>query len=1032
MPTRFVFESDLDLMALTRVGTFTMAPPKDGKKAGPPPAVKKILELFGSNREEDRVAGYLTMLKFGPKLLRYLPGKKVKHLRNWLEVYGYWNQAGATNVLSMFSLIVNEYAGLAGARSKLKTDEVTEMPNQGCVHPNARGMVFKDPASYLEWYEREGPLRSTGAPRVALLLYRKHVITNMSYIPALISEMEDGGLVPVPIFINGVEAHTVVRDLLTTAREQDKTTLKKGAVQVDAIVSTLGFPLVGGPAGSVEAGRQQEIGAEILSSKNVPYVVAAPLLIQDIESWEATGMTGLQSIVLYALPELDGAIDTVPIGGLVGDDIFLVKERVKRLVGRLRGWIDLATKPRDEVNLAVMLYGFPPCVGATGTAALLNVPKSLEGLLKRLKGDGYDVGDLPGNVDGEGILTALRALEDARAGAAHLVGAAEEAAAAVGAEVVREEVSPSELSRWLSFPEHWGPTEWGPLPYLPDSKILLDRLEQQWGQLGSPGQLGATPDGNYACLGLRFGKVTVGVQPMLGIEGDPMRLLFERDLTPAPYYCAYYKALEFSWDINAVIHFGTHGTVEWLPGSPVGNTGLSWPDVLLGNLPNVYVYTANNPSESVVAKRRGYGTIVSHNVPPYGRSGLYKELLSLRDLLNEYREDRAEGAALREPIEELVKATGLYSECPLEREGEVLGFDAWVQELVSYLDVVENRLFSEGLHVFGQVPTDAQVEAYLQAYGGEAAEAAEISHLLRRSDEELDGVARALRGEYVLPAPGGDLLRDGPGVLPTGRNIHALDPYRMPSETAEVRGAAAASKILDAHRRQGSGFPETCSVALWGLDAIKTGGDSVGIVLALVGARTIRDSTGRVARFELISLDELGRPRCDVVANVSALFRDQFKNVLELLDDLMLRASRADEPVEMNFVKKHTEELEREGVDRASSRMFSNPSGDYGSMVNERVGSGNWDEGGELGDTWVSRNAFSYGKGGEAGNARPEVLKALLETTDRVVQVRTTSSLLFLSGGLVGLVLMRSQSPPPSQTLKRNKFLRGWTAWSTA
>ena len=146
----------------------------------------------------------------------------------------------------------------------------------------------------------------------------------------------------------------------------------------------------------------------------------------------------------------------------------------------------------------------------------------------------------------------------------------------------------------------------------------------------------------------------------------------------------------------------------------------------------------------------------------------------------------------------------------------------------------------------------------------------------------------------------------------------------------------------------------------------------------------------------------------------------------------MLRASRADEPVEMNFVKKHTEELEREGVDRASSRMFSNPSGDYGSMVNERVGSGNWDEGGELGDTWVSRNAFSYGKGGEAGNARPEVLKALLETTDRVVQVRTTSSLLFLSGGLVGLVLMRSQSPPPSQTLKRNKFLRGWTAWSTA
>lgn len=118
-----------------------------------------------------------------------------------------------------------------------------------------------------------------------------------------------------------------------------------------------------------------------------------------------------------------------------------------------------------------------------------------------------------------------------------------------------------------------------------------------------------------------------------------MRLLFERDLTPHPQYAAFYTWLQNEFQADVVLHLGTHGTVEWLPGAPLGNTGLSWSDVLLGDLPNVYVYAANNPSESIVAKRRGYGTIVSHNVPPYGRSGLYKQLAGLKELLGEYREE---------------------------------------------------------------------------------------------------------------------------------------------------------------------------------------------------------------------------------------------------------------------------------------------------------------------------------------------------------------------------------------------------------
>ena len=190
--------------------------------------------------------------------------------------------------------------------------------------------------------------------------------------------------------------------------------------------------------------------------------------------------------------------------------------------------------------------------------------------------------------------------------------------------------------------------------------VTLDRLEgllgksdaarvaKNWGgALDRSGirTVGSGAGAEFLLGGRRFGNVWVGVQPPLGLPGDPMRLLFERDMTPHPQYAAFYKWLEArgegGFGADAVVHFGMHGTEEWLPGTPLGNTGECWPDVLTGGLPNVYVYAANNPSESLLAKRRGYGTLVSHNVPPYSRAGLYKELQTLRGLLADYSE--AEG-----------------------------------------------------------------------------------------------------------------------------------------------------------------------------------------------------------------------------------------------------------------------------------------------------------------------------------------------------------------------------------------------------
>lgn len=1031
IPVRLVFESALELMGLTQIGAFKIG----DKPKGMPKPVKFILDKFSNGREEDKLAGYISFLKVGPKLLKYVPVQKVQDLRNWLIIYGYWNAGGADNVVSMFWTIAEKYLGL-------KVGEIpppVETPNMGLLHPDYNG-YFESPRQYLDWYLSNETIISRRVrrdekyanqldnlaathqtisrqndtkPVVGILLYRKHVITKQPYIPQLIRYFEAAGIIPVPIFINGVEGHVAVRDWMTTAAETaqrkagniETPSLSPDAVEVDAIVSTIGFPLVGGPAGSMEGGRQVELAKRILATKNVPYFVAAPLLIQDIHSWTRQGIGGLQSVVLYALPELDGAIDPVPLGGLVGEDIYLVPDRAKRLTSRIKNWVKLRQTPPSKRKIAIILYGFPPGYGAAGTAALLNVPKSLLNLLREMQATGYEVGEIP--ADGEELIRRVKEADVATADGGGLTLMNADRGESFG-----NTVNVRTLEKWLGY-------------------LLTSRIEKQWKSLTGTGI--KTDGEEFLIGGIELGNVWIGLQPPLGIAGDPMRLMFDRDLTPHPQYAAFYKWLQNDFQADAVVHFGMHGTVEWLPGSPLGNTGYSWPDILLGNLPNLYIYAANNPSESMLAKRRGYGVLISHNVPPYGRAGLYKELIALRDLIAEYREDTEKNYLLKEAICQKILDSGLEADCPFE-DARKLGiafsfenvrmfsndaFNRYLVKLYEYLQVVESRLFSAGLHVLGTPPNAGEMLAYLEAYFGERLSGEKVREIVfeenepqrrrGRRDEEREGfdgvfeeglvvrdlllqtgdemanLLRGLNGEYILPAPGGDLLRDGAGVLPTGRNIHALDPYRMPSPAAFERGREIARKIIQKHVEEQGKYPETVAVMLWGLDAIKTRGESIGILLELVGAEPLKEGTGRIVRYELKPLVDVGHPRIDVLGNLSGIFRDSFANIIELLDDLFVRAADVDEPESENFIRKHALILQAKGVQNCAARLFSNPAGDFGSLVNDRVVDGSWDSGDELGKTWESRNVFSYGRK-DKGEARPEVLNQLLKGCDRIVQ----------------------------------------------
>ncbi|MFN8950719.1 MAG: cobaltochelatase subunit CobN, partial [Aphanizomenon sp.] len=552
IPIRLIFESALELMSLTKIGAFSIG----DKPKGMPKPIKFILDKFSNGKEEDKLAGYISFLKIGPKLLKFIPVQKVQDLRNWLIIYGYWNAGGSENVASLFWTIAEKYL-------YLKIGDIPpplETPNMGLLHPDYPGF-FTSPQQYLQWYlvGRVSDLSKKGGqdahptklqdvhptklqdvhptklqdvhptkPVIGILIYRKHVITKLPYISQLIGYFEKAGLIPLPIFINGVEGHVAVRDWMTSDHETQQRhlnhietpSLSAEAVKIDAIVSTIGFPLVGGPAGSMEAGRQVEVAKRILAAKNVPYIVAAPLLIQDIHSWTRQGVGGLQSVVLYALPELDGAIDTIPLGGLVGEQIYLVPERVQRLTNRVKSWVSLRQKPISERKIAIILYGFPPGYGAVGTAALLNVPRSLIKLLNALKEQGYTVGDIP--EDGEELIRQIKAADEINP---------------VNVETFHETslqnkntVNARTLEKWLGY-------------------LFTSRIEKQWKYLTGSGI--KTYGDEFNIGGVQLGNIWIGVQPPLGIQGDPMRLMFERDLTPHPQYAAYYKWLQNDFQADA-------------------------------------------------------------------------------------------------------------------------------------------------------------------------------------------------------------------------------------------------------------------------------------------------------------------------------------------------------------------------------------------------------------------------------------------------------------------------------------------------
>ncbi|TCD47834.1 magnesium chelatase subunit H [Chlorobium sp. N1] len=1010
--TVFAYESMPEVMQMTKVGNYIVS----GDGGGMPDIVKKVAKMLVKGRDEDALYGYMKLLKIMRTMLPLIP-KKAKDFKNWMQVYTYWMHPTAENLAGMFNYIMAEYFEVG-----VKAEKVQEVPTMGFYHPDAPEYM-KDLHHYEKWLHKKDKA-SAKRRNIALLFFRKHLLQEKEYIDNTIRAIESRGLNVLPVFVMGVEGHVAAREWFTHGN-------------VDMLVNMMGFGFVGGPAGATTPGASSAARDEILTKIDAPYVVAQPLFIQDINSWKKEGVVPLQSAMTYSLPEMDGAVCPVVLGAIKDGRLHTVQDRLDRLSLLAKKFSDLRQLPNSEKKVAFVVYDYPPGMGKKASAALLDVPKSIYLMLQKMQAEGYNVGELPESP--EAMLEMLDRATD------YEIQAHEPDSFSIDREVFNRITTDRER----------------------------ERIEGRWS--GFPGDIVPVGTDKLFIGGVRFGNVFIGVQPRLGIQGDPMRLLFDKENTPHHQYIAFYRWISREFGANAMVHVGMHGTVEWMPGLQLGVTGECWPDALLGEVPHFYIYPINNPSEANIAKRRGYATMISHNIPPLARAGLYKELPAFKEMLSDYRErglEKIVDVETEEAIIQKAQQLNLTDDCP-RCEGEP--FQEYISRLYTYMMELEGRLISNSLHVFGETPhLDTQVTTiteYLKVRGnerslpsvilqaiGESATYGDYATLATRARkgeaealkvrERVDGHTRdfiagtifergnpatvfstltgggqvskemaeaineslkegqamksalednsgemtsflhALSSGYLPSGPGGDLVRDGAGILPTGRNIHAIDPWRIPSELAFKRGKQIADSIIARHVEENDGeYPESIAQVLWGLDTIKSKGEAVAVIIHLMGAEPAYDAQGKISHYQLIPLDRLGRPRIDVLIQISSIFRDTFGVLVDHLDKLVKDAAKADESHDMNHIKKHVDLAMQQGADfeAATSRLFTQAPGAYGSQVEELVEDSAWESEQDLDDMFVKRTGFAYG-GNRYGDQQTDILKGLLGTVDRVVQ----------------------------------------------
>ncbi|WP_425260648.1 cobaltochelatase subunit CobN [Rubrivivax sp. RP6-9] len=825
-------------------------------------------------------------------------------------------------------------------------------PAAGVYHPRAPGLVLPSAAAYLDWLGVDPARRP---PTVAIAFHQQSIAAEQTgFIDDLVARIEAAGAIALP-FYGGVMEPDAVRRML----------LQGGRPVADVLVNT---QITLNPDG-----RRREFEA-----LGLPVVQAMAYRRGDATQWAADPQgVQLMDVPFYlAQAEYAGITDIqIAMATRAADEqVEPIAPQAAAVVAKALNLVRLQRKPAADKHVAILFWNYPG--GEKNlSASFMNLPRSLSGTLAALRAAGYRTEALPESAltpqlqrllapgyrppDDQDVLRAL--LRDGLA----------------------DRLPVAQYSAWLQT-----------LP-----ATVQAGLQQRW---GAPERSAMVLREGAAAVfvvpRLRLGNVSLLPQPARGERGDDKEraLYHSTSAVPPHHYLATYLWARTRFGADALVHFGTHGTQEWLPGKERGLSVFDHPMLAVGDVPVLYPYIVDNIGEATQAKRRGRAVILSHQTPPFAPAGLHAALTNIHDLLHQWQAQDEGGVKqqLRLQFLAAVRAERIDRDLGWSAARSEAEFPAFVQLVHDHLHELARTAQPMGLHTFGagseerwRIATvltmlgrdfweamagpgeepDEQLVADWQALpqstpyrrlqallqdgtlpdGLDAATRARAQqargwYAALGADNELRALLAGLEGRHIPTSGGGDPIRN-PDSLPTGRNLYGFDPSRVPTQAAWQAGKLALERLLDTHRRQTGGTPAKLAFTLWSVETMRHFGLLEAQALWALGVEPVWDAGGRVTGVRLVPRAQLGRPRVDVVLSATGLYRDHFPNVMRQLAraaQLAADAQEDDNTVAANS-RRIAQQLQARGLDAgaaqqaAATRIFSSASGSYGSGLDQ-------------------------------------------------------------------------------------------------
>ncbi len=911
--------------------------------------------------------------------------------------YEYWDNGGVDNLAAFLAYCYK----LGGGERHISIPAPVRHVVQGIYHPKAP-RPFESLPDYLAWY-RAQHLVPERAPLAGILFYQtNYKLNDLAHIDALITTLEKRGVGAVPVF----------------------------GWPVPALAPFLGEP-GNSPLRllySFNLGFAQASDSETLERYGL-HVIDLMTSRDSYEVWSrsAFGITPERLSTQVALPEIAGATEPIVVGttekiaGGVGSSTKPVHERIEMAVNRGARWLALRDKPNAEKHIGLLYFNNPPGKGNIG-ASYLNVFPTLVEVLTKLRESGYQTGEaLPSEKELEALLEISgRNIEVWAPGEL-------EALVEKGHVVL---VSMKKYRSWFqSLPKQFQDfvnAGWGP----PEKSHLMTYTARDGEKF-------------FVVPGIRIGNVFLGPQPLRTTFERSMEVAHNINIPPPHSYIATYLWYRNEFKADAVVHFGRHGNLEFLPGKNVGQAGWDSSEAILGDLPHAYYYIMDGGGESTTARRRSAAVMISHLTPLVVAGGEQDQFAALRNTFENLQKTEDVSPALEEQYRKsaIAEIRRLRLDTQLQLRLEAVDWKVTQEKVEAFLDATEAGPIPLGLHTVGKLPdpatqkealgellklslSDAELRQYKvqlatwaealceerqpslpaslppllkdKLQSAFAAGAVWLRNLRQSPARELESLVTILSGRFEPSGMSGDPLRT-PAGLPTGRNIHDFDPNLLPTKEAWELGKKMARAALAKFEQEEHNVPEKISMVLWYGETIRHQGAMESEAMYLMGVEPKWNARGSVDGLRLIPLQELGRPRVDVVLTLGGIYRDGFPDKVLLLD----RASKLAAADGDNAIIRHTrqvaEALRKAGVapdlaaKAASARSFAAAPGDYGAGISNMVKQSK-DAGNLQGLADVYANYMNHAYSSELwGEAVPNALSKHLEGNQAIIHSRATN-----------------------------------------